>query len=87
MRKAARQKLPGGRRAGRRHQRACSTDTGNPVHETRGCDTERRGRLAGVLPVRMRREIALACGRFPGSGGWALARHRLEGPVDGRLTT
>jgi len=85
MRKAARQKLPGDRPAGRRHQQACSTDTGNPVHDTRRCDTERRGRVAGALTVRMRREITLAYGRFPGSGGRALARHRVEGRVDGRL--
>jgi len=49
-------------------------------------DTERRGRAAVGLTVRMSREIALACGRFRGSGGWAWGGHRVEGRVDGRLT-
>ena len=46
MSKARRQNLPGGRRAGSRHQRTFATDTGNPLHETRGGNTERDDMLA-----------------------------------------
>ena len=65
MGKGPRQKLPGGRRAGRRPRRGSSTEPEHPVNTTRGCDTERRGRVAGALTVRMSREIPVACGRFP----------------------
>ncbi len=34
----------GGAAEATRHPRACSTNTGNPVHETRGGETERRAR-------------------------------------------
>ncbi len=57
------------------------------MNPTRGRDTERRGRRAGVLPARMSREGALACGRFPGTGDRALGQHDVEWQVDLRLMT
>jgi len=65
MRKAARQKLPGGPRAGRRPRRGCSTEPDYPMTTTRGSEAERRG-FGGGWPDGRRRGEERASGRVVG---------------------